>query len=107
MSSIESVVNHLNSFETEDLIAEFLRSKGAKGEMQDGESCVITNYILGETDAIGCSTTEAEIIVEDDNYDAHSFATTGAVHSFIKLFDQGYYPDLVDEREFECCEECG
>lgn len=107
MSTIESVVNHLNSLETEDLIAEFLLSKGAKGDLQDGESCVITNYILGETDAIGCTTTETEIIVEDDNYYPHSFETTGPVHNFIKMFDSGYYPDLIDERMNECCEDCG
>lgn len=102
MSQFDTVLNHLFSLETPDSIAEFLESKGARGEMQDGESCVITNYILGETDAIGCSTTEAEIIVEDDYYNAHSFGTTPAVSEFIHLFDQGYYPQLVDES----CDTC-
>jgi hypothetical protein len=101
VEKIDKAIKEINALETPDLIHDFLVEKGITGERQDAESCVITNYILTETDAIGCSTTADEIIVDDDDYEPWSFGTSEAMSTFIEAFDSGWYPDLVTTDQDE------
>ncbi len=101
MAHIKEVMDKLNSFETSDDVAQFLMEKGAKGNVQDSDSCVISNWILTETEALGCTTTETSIrieVAEEGYYNTWEFIPTEPVEEFITKFDDWQYPSLIWER---------
>jgi hypothetical protein len=103
MHSIQVMMDMLNSFESPDAIADFLTKRGIKGELQDRDYCVLSNWFLNETDATGCSTTETNISVEEmDGWDyrTHEMVPNAVTTEFIQKFDAGVYPQLI-------CEDCG
>lgn len=97
------MMDTLNAFESPDEIADFLRMNGVKGEVQDGEACVITNWFLTETDALACSTTERMVTVMDENYNDWVYDTSDTVNQFIVAFDDWAYPELIvdDPSDFD------
>lgn len=102
MNTIQDMIDKLNSFESPDAIADFFSEVGVKGDRADTESCVITNWFLSETNATGCSTSCALIIV-DEEFTSWTMVPNEAVSEFIESFDDGYYPELVTPCN---CEEC-
>lgn len=102
MAEINDLFNVLNSFETSGEIAAFLIEKGVKGDVQDGESCVLTNWFLTETDAIGCTTTEENIMVEDQNFITWKLMIAETpISEFITEFDDWQYPELIWSDEYD------
>lgn len=101
MSKYADMMATLNSFDGPEAVADFLSSKGIKGEVQDGEACVISNWFLTETEARGCSTTEVKITILDENSLDWEFETSDSVHQFIVLFDHWAYPHLIIENDGE------
>lgn len=110
MNKFEEMMGKLNSFEEPDGIAAFLMEAGVQGDMQDAESCVITNWFLMNTNAVECTTTEEKITVGDELYHTWEFVPNDIVTRFIKQFDDYEYPELVakyDDYYDECnCPGC-
>ena len=108
----KDLVDTLNRFETPDAIAEFLRGFEVKGDVEDSESCIISNWIMQNVDCAGVSTSDEIHIygynwLEDGSAD---YEISNCVKQFIELFDRGFYPDLIieyPEYDFGCsCPSC-
>lgn len=95
MNKIGMMIEQLNSFGSPSAIAEFLTENGIKGDLQDGDSCVISNWFLTETDAVGCSTTEEKIIIEGEYWHYWEMVPNPITVEFIRNFDDYQYPELV------------
>ncbi len=93
---VNMLFDKLNAFESSDAIATFLKAQGIKGDIQDGDSCPISNWILTETEAWACTTTENCISVEDFGID-YSMTPNDVVVEFICKFDNHEYPFLISD----------
>ncbi len=103
---IEQMMDKLNAFESPEAIAGFFKQKGIRGDQNDGESCVITNWFLTETDAVGCSTTESTITIDDGHFNQYQMTPTDVVAEFITEFDNGAWPELVSQCGCDDCFSC-
>lgn len=95
------LIRHLNNLESPDIIAEFLTKMGVTGAVNDGETCVISNWLMTSTDNYDITTTPDEIIVCSDYYaqkDVEVFPLESTVTEFIKAFDEGKYPQLISDN---------
>lgn len=97
----KDLVDTLNRFETPDAIADYLRGFGIKGDVEDSESCVISNWIMQNVDCAGVSTSDEIHVYGYDWVDQGSadYEISTCVKMFIDLFDRGFYPDLVIEYD--------
>lgn len=119
MADFSVVVDKLHQFETADEIADYFRYYGIKANVQDARSCAISEFVQRETGLEGrviTSTTSLALIAEgamvwDDA--TVEVEHTKAMHQFVKKFDSGAYPDLlnceVQQEIWDCvcyCEKC-
>lgn len=98
-------MDKLNSFESADKIAEFFKSRGVRGDVQDEFSCPITNWV---SDVTGMTVTTAEVVTVFGykiGEEPEVFELSTAARAFIELFDEGNYEFLEtyydDEYESE------
>jgi hypothetical protein len=95
-------------------IASFLNERGIKGDQHGSTSCPLTNYIWAEIDKAGDllppGVEVARLAVTGDEVELHlSFNDDEAIEAnveltdsasyFIGRFDEGEFPELVDEDE--------
>ncbi len=80
-------------------VAETLRAKGIKGRPCESSRCPIANWLVTETGAV-------TVEVDSDIYFRHAGAhglwidpTPDAVAEFIRRFDEGDFPDLIDDGD--------
>ena len=92
----------INGFEDPDQIATFLAAHGIKGIPEDSSSCAISRWV--ETN-VECHYVETSDVIavyghkdaDEDGSNDYDISTT--VQRFITLFDNGYYPDLIEDSE--------
>lgn len=107
MLRASEAVNILNDFKDVDALAAFLREAGIKGEKQDAESCVLTNWILNNVDCFGASTSD-EFYIDAGDSDG-TYPISDCCQKFIQMFDDGFYPELEEEfpEDYGCtCPGC-
>lgn len=101
----------IEELKTADAVADYLRARGIKGRQTSIESCPLANW------AISCGGKKAQVsgssitvaFTEDANWDwirdprgwsgAAVFGVmpnTAAMDAFVKKFDMGQYPDLIE-----------
>lgn len=106
MIDIVVALDKLSTFETADDIALFLGDQGAKGNLNNSISCVMSNWlheVTGDTTiytskvAIG----QYEVTAYDDNFTSIREHTI-AMADFVSRFDNEHYPELVDMASYEC-----
>ena len=105
------LVDKLDGFETSQEIAQFLQSQGITARRRRPDSCAITQWIKQESDNENIQTyIERDWSgnrefgeIRDGNYDVGFDAFHGAIYrtsevvaQFIREFDNGQYPDLID-----------
>lgn len=104
-------VTALNDMDSADEIASFFRRQGVKGARHSLTRCPIAAYVKGEVPIkvrLGTAEQDCTICVSEDDIviyhhleeriqvDAY-FPPGPSVVSFIRRFDAGEYPDLVEE----------
>lgn len=112
-SRVKDVIDHLGKLSPDD-IAETLKKHGVRGRRQFINACPIANYIRQEAALKPEPYAEVEVLsrfirVEDrDRYNNEDEGITvtsqvyitidlpETVQSFIKKFDAGDYPELID-----------
>jgi hypothetical protein len=93
------LVDKLNSMESTCEIADFLYHQDIAGNREDSLTCVISQWISRES---GRTVTTARQIKVWNNWDeincycAQRFEVTEAVWQFIRQFDDGQHPHLVN-----------
>ncbi len=85
------LLNELGS--NPDQVAERLEELGCKGNISEDKSCPIANYLKSKFDTV-VSVGTWEIRVGDNLFDAPK-----PVEEFINLFDDSFYPNLIEENE--------
>lgn len=97
MISVQVLVDKLNSFKTSGDIADFLFSQNITGTRGCSTKCIITNWIIRESEEYNISTTLCSVLVWGDktftmreNYHLDPIAC-----NFIVDFDYGLYPELI------------
>ena len=101
MDSYEAF-SKLDGLEADD-IARFLKDQGIVGVKGDPAACVISRYMVTMTGAQACVASPLTITVwEGPEYFDVVFASPAspAVAEFIRRFDDGAYPELVEEVSF-------
>ena len=106
MIDIGVLVDKLNGFETSEEIADFLISQEIQAKPQKPESCAISKWVRQESGQVVCTyinkdystNTETGEIFEGDFIDTSSKAhrMTETVGKFIREFDRGDYPELIE-----------
>lgn len=110
MADISVVADKLQGFETADDLAEFFRGYGIIAQPMNSRACAITQFVVEETGETNVCTTTTTCFIEDE-YGEQTFAFlhTPAMSDFVKKFDTGVYPDLVEEgytftKACDCCD---
>jgi len=77
-------------------IAKRLKARGIKGYQGEGSSCPLANYFLD------CGFDEVSVpdsdVVEMFRLDDELFPMPKAFRNFVSQFDDGKFPELVEER---------
>lgn len=110
MADTSVVFDKLNGFETDDDLADFFRGYGIKAQPSNARSCAISQFVRMETGLpVSTSVSSVTVWTDLDESDlAYYGQLTSAMESFIKKYDQGAYPDLVEEgyEVTPCYREC-
>lgn len=115
MADISVVADKLQGFESADDLAEFFRGYGIIAQPMNARACAITKFVEVETGEKNVITTTTAVIIEDeDGEEIYSLRNTEAMAAFIKAYDTGTYPDLIEagfEKDIyvgdDNCECCG
>jgi hypothetical protein len=104
MKDLKRLVKAID-FDTADEVADFLHKRGIKGNRVEANSCPVAQYItssnFGFEWASVFDTISAGRNVDDNNSADITIATPKTVLKFIKEFDLGKYPQLVQERTYD------
>lgn len=96
-------VEDLNSFDSADKVAHYLRLSGVTGNRKDGSSCPVSNYIASqcgseirssEYNIAVISITEGSSVYWANAKLVASARPSQALSEFIGRFDRGMYPSL-------------
>lgn len=100
MATLQEAVEELAQKSPEE-IAALLREKGIHGRRNLAMSCPLANYLTVETDITPFSVIVGpySIIGDTLSLEHYSTPTPNSVAAFIKAFDSGKYPDLIEEEE--------
>lgn len=101
MIAVEVLVDKLNSFQSPQEIADFFKGIGIKGNPGETRSCVISNWIMQESEEEFVTTSTAIKVwngyYEDDDNLKAKYYTSESVCNFITRFDNQHYPELVED----------
>lgn len=107
MADFDIVVEKLHSFENADDLADYFRQYGVLAKPQEARSCAISVFVgieTGETGNVITSTREItiqETILDHDGdfyqVDRGAIQHTHTMVEFVRNFDTGKYPFLVEE----------
>lgn len=98
MTNIESVIELLNSFPSQEAVAKFMKARGIKGEKRRTCLCPIAVFVTNETGQRAsavprCDRWPSDLVL-DDNYD-DPYPLSDTISDFIESFDNGDFPDLI------------
>lgn len=105
-------MDKLTSLENTDVLADFFRGEQIKGERTHPNKCPIAKWIQQSTGYENVVAVPETIFVWNGlpgfadrdttaTYDNQDRATSPVIKAFMKYFDQGDYPDLMEEAEEE------
>jgi hypothetical protein len=81
--------------DTVEEIAEGLRARGIKGRLKEGKQCVLARYLRiwwpGAETLVACGTSWV-----DEGSTPRKYLNPESVKAFENLFDNGAFPDLID-----------
>ena len=93
----------LAQFETSDEIAEFLKFEGVKAKVGDTRSCAISVWMKNIT-GLGIRTNFSSVRAVDEtqmigsrNIEGLERSLTVVLRTFVSKFDNGWYPELLQE----------
>lgn len=94
MMSFTEAHGKLSAFETADEIAEFLKEQEILAYKQKVFLCAMSKWMSKET-GLHVGTVGATIAVVTDGVILEEKILTEAMKDFVRLFDQGKYPDIT------------
>lgn len=81
--------------DTPDKVADSLKAQGIKGYCCDGTHCPVGKYLNGKFPRKKLHASATHIC--DHTFGARLVQTPRAIAVFVRLFDEGKYPDLIDK----------
>lgn len=108
MADISVVFDKLKGFETADELAEFFRGYGVKARPGRARACAISKFVVEETGVMRvCSDANSVCTYEANDLGNSPIVTTllctEAMAEFIRKYDRGCYPSLIEEGfEINC-----
>lgn len=91
----EQILTYLNIFTAKEIAAKF-KHIGIKGEPEDACRCPVSVYLTNRTGRAH-SITETEYIIYDKEHGVIRGELPKYVRKFVKKFDKGKYPELINE----------
>lgn len=105
MADFSVVMDKLQSFETAEDIAEFLKGYGIKARPGKSRYCAISEFVAIETNSPIVLTSTGMVSTYTNKLDGPAeldrrAECTNVMSEFIVKFDQGLYPDLISDPIF-------
>lgn len=96
--ALEPYIAKLSSFTTAGEIRSFLQDEGVKGKCKAVSECALAEYIHRESGYsvhVGKYQIDSVLPINDRMPFGRLCKTTNAMHDFIRMFDYGFYPELM------------